>query len=386
MNQPEPSGISRVSPEDPSLARRPVLLTSQRSAVLLNRRGELRCLRESRGGEIDWGGVYSEGVRLTGPWEVRLAGPDGSIPISSATESLVEERWGVRSRHRTATLVADQELQALEEPPGVGRRLLLSSTTGRPVDVTVELEFAPFLAPVLIEGVKPYVYRARTRGPRVIVATHGYSLALDSDPLPSRLALNGRPWIGGRFEGELTSLRTDFDVRVPSAGTSSLCWVTWGGLERTVEGDPELGLRALERRETWEAERRRIWEGWLGSIPKLSLPDAPRVEEAFRRACEALYSLYTRPEPTMTGLVAGFPWYSAIWCRDLAWMLPAVLWMGDFARVEEALRTVFRYQARADLPVLGATAGELPMQLSPGPVFLFGTSDTTLHYPTIVRR
>jgi glycogen debranching enzyme len=67
-------------------------------------------------------------------------------------------------------------------------------------------------------------------------------------------------------------------------------------------------------------------------------------------------------------------------------MLPAVLWMGDGDWAQESLRTIFRYQATRAIPLLAAEAGELPMQVSPGPVFLFGTSDTTLYYPEVLRR
>jgi glycogen debranching enzyme len=83
-------------------------------------------------------------------------------------------------------------------------------------------------------------------------------------------------------------------------------------------------------------------------------------------------------------LVAGYPWYSSIWCRDLAWMLPAVLWLGDFDWVAQSLASVFRFQLHTEVPLLGGESGELPMQISPGPIFLYGTSDTTLYYPGLV--
>jgi glycogen debranching enzyme len=67
-------------------------------------------------------------------------------------------------------------------------------------------------------------------------------------------------------------------------------------------------------------------------------------------------------------------------------MLPAVLWMGDHEWVAKSLETVFRFQARAPIAIMSAEAGELPMEVCPGPIFLFGTSDTTLYYPGIVRR
>jgi glycogen debranching enzyme len=88
----------------------------------------------------------------------------------------------------------------------------------------------------------------------------------------------------------------------------------------------------------------------------------------------------------MVGLVAGYPWYSAIWCRDLAVMLPALLWLGDFEWVARSLDTVFRFQSHQSLPMLAGEPGELPMQISPGPIFLYGTSDSTLRFPAVVEQ
>ncbi|HEY6238637.1 MAG TPA: amylo-alpha-1,6-glucosidase, partial [Thermoplasmata archaeon] len=128
------------------------------------------------------------------------------------------------------------------------------------------------------------------------------------------------------------------------------------------------------------------WREWLQRTPTLAFPDDARLERAYDLARGALRALYTQPDPSTTGLVAGYPWYAALWCRDLAWMLPAVLWMGDPEWTQAAIDTVFHFQARVRVPLLGAEVGELPMQISPGPVFLFGTSDTSLYYPELVRR
>ena len=69
----------------------------------------------------------------------------------------------------------------------------------------------------------------------------------------------------------------------------------------------------------------------------------------------------------MSGLVAGYPWYSSLWFRDIGWMLPAVLWLGDVDRVVASLATAFRYQAPRTSRSSGRPRGEIPMQLSPGP-------------------
>ncbi|MGI0140675.1 MAG: hypothetical protein ACREBT_05975, partial [Thermoplasmata archaeon] len=56
-----------MNPSEP-----PVLLTSLASAVLLDGRGDVELPRETRGTEVDWGGVYAQLVRLTGPWRLAL--------------------------------------------------------------------------------------------------------------------------------------------------------------------------------------------------------------------------------------------------------------------------------------------------------------------------
>ena len=54
----------------------PVLLTSLTSAALLDGRGDIELMRETRGTPVDWGGVYGQLVRLTGPWRLSLIAGD----------------------------------------------------------------------------------------------------------------------------------------------------------------------------------------------------------------------------------------------------------------------------------------------------------------------
>ncbi len=125
---------------------------------------------------------------------------------------------------------------------------------------------------------------------------------------------------------------------------------------------------------------------WEAKTPTLRFPDAPVLERAYGQARAALRRLYSAPGDGLVGLVAGYPWYSALWGRDVAWMLAAVLWLGDFDWVDHSIDTALRFQSRSLVPILAGEPGELAMQISPGPIFFYGTSDTTLYYPLLIQR
>ncbi|MCI4360563.1 MAG: hypothetical protein L3J91_02580 [Thermoplasmata archaeon] len=165
-----------------------------------------------------------------------------------------------------------------------------------------------------------------------------------------------------------------------------LTWLAWGGVGASVDRATAVEETAIGHPEEWSDRSESVWADWRGRAPTMEFPDAPELTQAYALARDALRALYTQPDEGITGLVAGFPWYPALWCRDLAWMLPAVLWLGDRPWVEASIRTAFRFQATERIPLLGAEVGEIPMQISPGPAFLYGTSDTTLYYPDLVRR
>lgn len=362
----------------------PVLLTSLGSAAVLSADGRFALRQNTRGAELEWAGAYAEGIRLTGPWDLRLVADGSVLELSATFERLEATGWYAESVHRTPALEVRQTVLPLADPPGVVRRLAIRSTAGAAQSVCVESELVPFLAPVLIEGIKPYEYHVETAPSIITVKAHGLGLVLASDPLPDHLYLNRASWLGGQRTTEIESLMSDCLLDVPPDATATFTQMVWGGLGRTVENRPHAAHPVLADLPARAAEQGREWDGWRSRTPELSFPDAPWLEDAYRSAREGIRSLYVAPSPEMTGLVAGYPWYSAIWCRDLAWMLPAVVWLGDFDWAARSLRTVFRFQARSRLPIVAAEPGELPMQISPGPIFLFGTSDTSLYYPGLV--
>ena len=333
---------------------------------------------------MDWGGVYAQGVRLTGSWRVRLILPGGTYELGPTLERLTVQPWSAVSEHALPGISLRQTVAPFDDPPGVLRRLELTSLVDEACPVHIESDLVPYLAPVLIEGIKPYEYRVSTAASAIHVSSHGAAFALAHDPLPTALQLNDAPWLGGLFAGEVADLTAHYGVVLPPRGSTQIAWVLWGGLKRTVEAAPHAGSQALDERAARIERGGESWSVWRSGTPHLRFPDAPWLEEAYRSARDALRALYTAPSPDLTAVLAGYPWYSTIWGRDLGWMLPAVIWLGDAEWAERSVRSVFRFQARSRLPILGGSLGEIPMQISPGPIFLYGTSDTTLYYPPLV--
>jgi glycogen debranching enzyme len=364
----------------------PVLLTSLASAVLADGRGDLRYARESRGATTEWGGVYGQLVRLTGPWTVALRSDGTSFDLPSTLVSSESSPGGWRSRHLWKGLEILQEVAAAASPAGAVRRLSLRSVSVWGTRALVTSRFTPFLLPVLVEGIRPTEFEVRTSAGEVAVQNHGFALRARSSSPPSRVLLNGRMWRGAKYRGPVGELATEHELVVSSRTPTEITWQVAGGLLRDLNAAVEGQGAALPRPEELAAQQVRDEVEWTAQTPELEFPDAPELEQAYRAARAALRRLYSAPGDGMVGLVAGYPWYSAIWCRDLAVMLPAVLWMGDFGWAHRSLRSVFRFQSRQQVKILAGAPGELPMQLTPGPIFLYGTSDSTLRFPKVVEQ
>ncbi len=364
----------------------PTVLRSLVSAILLDRRGDLELARETRGAPIEWGGVYGQLVRLTGPWRLVLEAGDLALelPPSRADGRVDGERF--TSTHRAGPLAVQQEVVPLVDVPGGLRTLTLASSAREPLRVVLTSTFEPFLLPVLVEGIRPIDFRLETHADELRVRHRGFGLAYRASVPPSRLYVDRGSWRGGHRRGPVREIGSDHELRLEPGVPQEVRWSIVGGLERDLDRGPRTDAVVLPRAAEVAGDFAEAERTWADRTPVLRFPDAPELERAYAAARSMLRRLYVSPGDGLTGLVAGYPWYAAIWCRDLAWMLPAVIWLGDFGWAEASIASVLRFQASHDVPLVGAEPGELPMQIAPGPIFLFGTSDTTLYFPALVRR
>jgi Amylo-alpha-1,6-glucosidase len=370
----------------PASADRARYLTSLASTAIFDACGDLELPHETRGALVEWGGAYGQAVRLTGPWRLRLLDGEQEASLGSTFVRSSPVPGGFRSEHRWRNVDLVHEVAALPDPPGVLRSIRLASAAGSGLPLRVASRFEPFLFPVAVEGVQPTRFRVESVGGGIDVTQRIFGLRYRSTVPALRTTLDGASWEGGTREGPVREVGSEHDLGGGSDRPGTISWMIAGGLRRTVSNagpafdrvlaDPAAAVRA-------QADADDVW---LRSTPVLNFPEAPALEAAYGIAREGLRRLYCAPGEDLTGLRAGLPWYDAIWCRDVAWMLPAVLWLGDHEWAEKAIDSVFRFQGRSDVPILGGEAGELPMQIAPGPIFLYGTSDTSLYYPTLVER
>jgi hypothetical protein len=352
--------------------KQPVLLAGPRSVAVLSGAGDFHLQREFRGLPTECAGVSAYGLRLSSAWSIAFGTGSTLRPLAESMRTIRVGRAVLESEHVADGLELAQVVYPTTEPAGVIRELRLRGNPSRPA--TLECRLLPQLMPLLLEGTRPYRFRAQAGRGELRVSAGRSTLRWCWDPAPSLLLRDARPWNGRRFVGEVGEVAARWEF--PSSA----------GRETRLRLGLVAGAGATRRSPGGRASAEAHFADWVGGTPQMTLPHAPLIEAGYALARSALRSLYYAPAPGFTGLRAGAPWYGTLWCRDLAWMLPAVEWMGDAAWAEASLQTVFGFQARQRVPLLGAEAGELPMQVSPGPVFLFGTSDTTLYYPALLAR
>jgi hypothetical protein len=376
-----------TSPNDRgSSSEPPLLLTSLASAALGDGRGDLECVRESRGAPTEWGGVYAQLVRLTGPWRIDLASGEIRTDLPSCRQEASEFPGGWTSRHHWEGIDLVQVVAASAQPAGVVREIHLRSESDREVTIVLTSRFSPYLFPVLVEGIRPVEFEARMLPDSLSIRHLGFALRASSTVSADRLLLNGRPWLGEKYHGPINEVATVHSIRLAPGNSAEIRWQITGGLGRDLDASLAVPGGAGGSAKDVAALRASEDRRWTSSAPDLRFPDAPELEVGYQNARAALRRLYSAPDDSLVGLVAGYPWYSAIWSRDLAVMLPALLWLGDFDWVARSLRSVFRFQSRRKVALLAGEPGELPMQLAPGPIFLYGTSDSTLRFPPVVEQ
>jgi glycogen debranching enzyme len=365
----------------------PLLLSGHRSAAILSGAGDLALKWGTRGTPIEWGGAYAQGVRLTGPWTLGLGRPDERpSPLSASLVNLTAWRHGLHVGYRGEGWTAVQQLVVPHDDPAVTRTLFFSCFSERELALDLTMTLEPFLLPVLMEGLRPHRYSIARRPLGFALSAEGYSFEFLTSQAPSQILVDGRPFPATTESLPVGAIQLTWPLRMEPAEQTRFDWVVWGGIERMLQNEPDQGVRVLSDALFWRAHRQESQADWWKERPVLHFPQDPSLERAAMLATGAMEALAHWPQLGMVGFVAGFPWYYALWYRDIAWMLPAALWLGDYDWCKATLKTCFSFQSRAHIPILGADVGELPMQVSPGPIFLYGTSDTTLHYPALAHR
>ncbi|MEM5879159.1 MAG: amylo-alpha-1,6-glucosidase [Candidatus Aenigmatarchaeota archaeon] len=91
------------------------------------------------------------------------------------------------------------------------------------------------------------------------------------------------------------------------------------------------------------------------------------IDEIFRKSVIGLEKLKFESE-TGFGFVAGLPWFTQFWGRDLGWMIPAIVDYGNFEDARKALETLMKFQSNE---------GEIPNFISLDGKPTYGSIDAT---------
>lgn len=93
----------------------------------------------------------------------------------------------------------------------------------------------------------------------------------------------------------------------------------------------------------------------------------PEINEIFRKSVLGLEKLKVEAKAGF-GYVAGYPWFTQFWGRDLGWMIPAIIDYGNFEDARRCLETLMKFQSEE---------GEIPNFIYLNGKASFGSIDAT---------
>lgn len=120
---------------------------------------------------------------------------------------------------------------------------------------------------------------------------------------------------------------------------------------------------------------------YLNTTTRIKTPSKD-LNKAYNLARTALETLKSRqPE---SGVVAGYPWFARYWSRDAAWIIPALILLGDTNYAKKYIDLFLKYQARSNYKILGGKKGEILMHYGYKSLFYYGAADSTLYFPILI--
>ncbi|MEM5836360.1 MAG: amylo-alpha-1,6-glucosidase [Candidatus Aenigmatarchaeota archaeon] len=111
-----------------------------------------------------------------------------------------------------------------------------------------------------------------------------------------------------------------------------------------------------------ESEKKENFQ--IGAYLKTGIKE---IDEIFRKSVSGLEKLKFETEAGF-GFVAGLPWFTQFWGRDLGWMIPAIVDYGNFEDAKRSLETLMKFQSEE---------GEIPNLISLDGKPIYGSIDAT---------
>ena len=365
----------------------PVILGGKRSFVVASRRGELSVPWSRYGPKVDFGGLYTPPIRATGPIVIILE--DSNKLLRLGDYVIKSEYYG--SHLKTYYVIDNIKIEStLFTPtylPSTIISIKLEPTTEQDTVKHLNLYIESWGGPLENDGILP---------DKAIIKYEDQVLEFKTDNWHTILMSN-IPTIEHRINN-IDKAMLDVAKRLPSGSPQKIkaAVLTWdtegikahGNLVISIASS-DKGYKASSR---YTEEGLRKWEdllkknidrytSYLNKTIRIETPSI-YINKAFELAKIALNTLKSQqPEE---GVVAGYPWFARYWSRDAAWIIPALILLGDHEYARNYIDLFLKYQAKADYKLLGGTKGEILMHYGYKSLFYYGAADSTLYFPILI--
>lgn len=335
----------------------------RRAIVILNENGEMRYEKEVGGVPLEWGGIYIDMVRITGPLSFFWNGE----PITKWKHELMEEIWGFSIK----TSIEGEEII---------RRIVVSDS--EPIvyyiiDVVakkenwLKIEFDFHLAPTVYYMIKPRDYKFKRIGKTIFFNMLDINGFLHMSVAPEDV------WLGGSVREEYSGVRSDIALmfRITPGSNRIVLTFTLGESEKKlIEELPEI-VRKYE-----ELLHKKEIKFMPDVEPSIETPDN-EINVAYKKAIEVMRRLFYKSDEIF-GVYSGIPTRMFFKGRDSFWFIWALLHLNQHELSKKLIKSLLEFQSGSDNPQMNVKKGEMPKTFSP---FLieYGDADTTLYFPIV---
>jgi glycogen debranching enzyme len=366
----------------------PLLLGGRRSFIVLSRRGELSVPWSRYGPRIDFGGLYVPPVRATGPNKILLEFRDGKIYslgryvyrseyYGSHLKSYYKiGKYGLSTIHYSPTYIPSS-VTVLETKGNLSKKVnkiyLYVESWGGPLENDGILPDN-----VIVEYKDNFFYIKSDEWHTILMSSISPSENQIDNNISDYILREAKKWPSG-YEKKMRRILLAWGTDILRSDTKLIVTIT--STDKSYGKTYKYTKYLIENwRETLEENIRR-YRDYLENTLSIITP-SKEINKAFTLAKTAIETLKSlQPEP---GLVAGYPWFARYWSRDAAWIIPALILIGDINLAREYIDLFLRYQARGDYKLLGGRRGEILMHYGYKSIFYYGAADSSLYFPIII--
>ena len=365
---------------------RPLILAGKKAFIVLARNGELSVPWYRWGSQTDYGGFYAPPQRVTGP--VRLGIWEDETLVSLVSRIVRGEYFPGYAifYYETEGFSLKKTVFLPERIAGATIIFTIKNKRRKETNLHLTVFTESWLSNIDFDGLLPENPTVAYTTDKIVMSSTGLYGALASNLSFNKVTIGEDNITPPELEATPTSYKdrtrkvlANLNIPLEEGGEKTLILALGASSERKDEA-VKVAENILENCFTLLEEKKIQYKRFLDSTVTINTPDR-MVNQAFKSALVAIEALKAEPAPGMIGVYAGYPWFVGFWGRDIGWILPAFLAIGDFEGTKRSLNSLLKNQARHDYDLLHALKGEIPMLYGHKTTFFYGSADSTLYYP-----